>query len=59
MLEVLIASVGSGIAGAAKGYASSFKSKYPARLYGGTLAISIIGFNEAVRYKERREKYIH
>jgi hypothetical protein len=56
MLEVLLASVGSTIAGAAKGYAASFNSKKPAQLFLGSTLVSAIALNEAYKYQERRKE---
>jgi hypothetical protein len=56
MLEVLLASIGSGIAGAARGYAASFNSKHPARLFLASTAIAALAMNEANRFKERRKE---
>ncbi len=56
MLEVVLASVGSGIAGAARGYAASFNSKHPARLFLASSAVALLGLNEANRFKERRKE---
>ena len=56
MLEVLLACVGSGIAGSARGYASSFNSKNPARLYFGSSLVAAIALHEANRFKERRKE---
>ena len=55
MLEVVLASVGSGIAGAARGYAASFNSKQPARLFFGSFLVALVALNEANRFKKRRE----
>ena len=54
MLEVVLASLGAGIAGAARGYASAFHSKQPWRLYTGTGLLSVVSFFEANRYRDRR-----
>ena len=54
MLEVLLASIGSGIAGAARGYAASFNSKQPTRLFLGSSVVAAIALNEANRFKRRR-----
>jgi hypothetical protein len=56
MLEVLLASIGSGIAGAARGYAASVNSKQPARLFLGSTLVAAIALNEANRFKERRRE---
>jgi hypothetical protein len=56
MLEVVLASIGSGIAGAARGYAASCNSKQPARLFMGSSLVAVIALNEAHRFKERRKE---
>lgn len=56
MLEVLLASIGSGIAGAARGYAASFNSKQPWRLFTGSSLVALIALNEANRFKRRRQE---
>jgi len=56
MLEVVLASVGSTIAGAAKGYAASFNSKKPAQLFFGSTIAAAIAMNEAYKYQERRKE---
>jgi hypothetical protein len=56
MLEVILATVGSGIAGAARGYAASFNSKQPGRLFLGTALIALLGLSEAQRYQGRRKE---
>lgn len=55
MLEVILASVGSAVAGAARGYAASFNSKHPARLFLASAGVALLGLNEANRFKERRK----
>lgn len=54
MIEVVLASIGSGIAGAARGYAASFNSKQPTRLFLGSSLVAVIALNEANKFKERR-----
>jgi hypothetical protein len=56
MLEVVLASIGSTIAGAAKGYAASFNSKKPAQLFLGSTLIAGIALNEARKFQERRKE---
>jgi len=56
MLEVGLACIGSAIAGAARGYAASFNSKQPARLFLASTAVALLGLNEANRFKERRKE---
>lgn len=56
MIEVLLASIGSGVAGAARGYAASFNSKNPGRLFLGTSLVAAIALNEANRFKKRRKE---
>jgi hypothetical protein len=56
MIEVLLASIGSGIAGAARGHAASFNSKHPARLFLGSSLIAAVALNEANRFRERRKE---
>ena len=54
MLEVWLASIGSTIAGAAKGYGASFSSKKPAQLFLGTSLLAALSLNEARKFQERR-----
>jgi hypothetical protein len=56
MLEVVLASVGSTIAGAAKGYGASFNSKKPAQLFLGTTLLAAFSLNEARKFQERRRE---
>lgn len=55
MLEVALACAGATIAGAARGYAASFNSKHPTRLFFGSTLVAAIALNEANRFKHRRE----
>ena len=54
MLEVVLASIGSTIAGAAKGYGASFHSEKPAQLFLGTTLLAAVSLNEARKFQERR-----
>jgi hypothetical protein len=56
MLEVLLASLGSGIAGAAKGYNASFRTANAGRLYLFSSLVSSLGFFEAYRFQQRRKE---
>ena len=55
MLEVWLASAGAAIAGAAKGYGSSFHTRKPTQLYVGMSLLSLVALNEANRFRKRRQ----
>ena len=56
MLEVMLASIGSSIAGAAKGYGASFNSKKPVQLFLGSAIVSALSLNEARKFQQRRQE---